>query len=125
MRHAVANDPHWIACENYVARSPHVALNLTRINKKIADKRREQFDLNCRQMFRKRCGRMCSAYQIHHVIPICLGGGNGYDNLVLCEPVLHRAIHRVIDLQMRGMLEGESRLIRIPTLPARIWIGPR
>ncbi len=58
-------------------------------------------------------------WPVHHVIPLSLGGNN--DQLALCAPLWHIAIHHTIALQTRGMKVGETRLVDIPLLGGSVW----
>lgn len=61
-----------------------------------------------------------SSFEIHHIVPLSLGGTNKFDNLALVEPTLHAYVHRLIDNQ--GPIRGDSgQVIRIPKLPGLVW----
>ena len=111
----------WRDIDAYVANAPSISVKLTRIDKKLAQRRKEQFDINCRVAFRKRIRGPKMGLEIHHVVPLSLNGSNNHSNLVLVEHDLHAAIHRLIDPQMADMQTGESRLIRLPYFTQRIW----
>lgn len=71
--------------------------------------------------FRRVSGFEQSDYDVHHKIPLCLGGNITDDNLVMAEPNLHDAIHRYINNQMRFMEPDEQRIIEIPYVPQEVW----
>lgn len=54
-----------------------------------------------------------SHFQLHHIMPISLGGNNDITNIVLCEPNLHLAIHQFIDAQEKPF-RGNKRHLSIP-----------
>ncbi|MCB9978308.1 MAG: HNH endonuclease [Rhodospirillales bacterium] len=63
----------------------------------------------------------CLSFQVHHIMPISLGGNNEEENLALVEPSLHRRIHEYITRQTSGMEMGEERPILLPFSAERIW----
>lgn len=64
-------------------------------------------------------------HEVHHIVPLCLGGGVTRENLSLVDHDFHSAIHRYINRQMRGMEFGEIREINIPILDGTIWHRPQ
>ncbi len=58
-------------------------------------------------------------WPVHHVIPLSLGGDN--EQLALCAPLWHIAIHQIIASQTWGMKVGEMRSIDIPLLSGSVW----
>lgn len=59
-------------------------------------------------------------YQIHHIIPLCCGGTNDFDNLMLVHKNVHAEIHGRIWSDVYKML-GEDKeqqsFIELPRLP--------
>jgi hypothetical protein len=64
-------------------------------------------------------------YEVHHIVPLSLGGGITSANLSFVDHDFHAAIHRYINRQMRGMNFGEVRTINIPFVPSTIWHRPQ
>jgi len=65
--------------------------------------------------------------EVHHIKPLSLGGGNGWKNLAVLHPAVHRAVHDVIGIQARGIRPGESRVVFIPGPPEandqpKVWL---
>lgn len=59
---------------------------------------------------------------IHHILPIALGGGNDWCNLCLVPKDLHEVIHEYINEQLDGMNTGDVREINLPILSTRkVW----
>lgn len=61
-----------------------------------------------------------AAFEVHHVIPLSLGGNNDPGNLVLVERVLHQKIHDKIKSYPK-MKRGKPATIGIPIYPGKIW----
>lgn len=59
-------------------------------------------------------------YQVHHIVPRELGGGNDFNNLALVRGPFHKLIHKYIDRQHR-MKFGETGELLIPRLPGKVW----
>lgn len=56
-------------------------------------------------------------YNIHHKIPLMLGGDNLDDNLIVMWRREHEMLHRyIIDPQIAGMKKGEIRKIMLPVM---------
>lgn len=64
-------------------------------------------------------------HEVHHIVPLCLGGGITKANLSFVDHDFHAAIHRYINRQTRGMNFGDVRKITIPLLPGTIWHRPQ
>lgn len=61
-------------------------------------------------------------FDLHHILPLSLGGSNDLSNLALVYRPFHKAIHRYVEQQ--GELKvGEAREIRIPCSESacRVW----
>ncbi len=59
--------------------------------------------------------------EVHHILPLSLGGTNHPNNFALVDTKLHRMIHQKIgsyDQQMPGL----SAVVGIPVYPGKIWI---
>jgi len=56
-------------------------------------------------------------YDLHHQIPLSLGGGNDMDNLVLIDKTLHTIVHLFIGHQ-NEMKIGETKQLLVPFKPA-------
>ena len=54
--------------------------------------------------------------EMHHIVPLSIGGGNSLDNLALVEKRLHRKIHWHLAHAMR------DGIVLVPTHSGRIWI---
>ena len=109
MRHIVDRAPY---VERRVVRIPHKQIRAVR--NQMSHERRDEF----RRFFHAPYGA-----QIHHVLPISLGGGNDWSNLVLICPVLHDAVHEFIDEQIEDMEVGETRKVIIPIISQRkLWV---
>ncbi len=59
------------------------------------------------------------AWQVHHMVPVALGGGN--ELLALMRPDPHSFLHRFLDAQTLGMVPYESRTILIPICKGIVW----
>lgn len=99
---------------------PSVPKRVVRIGPSRVRALREDLDYNMREAFRRH-HHSPSYYQIHHVLPLSLGGTNSWENLVMVHPKKHRKIHEAIDSQIEGMLYGESRLILLPVYQGKVW----
>lgn len=84
---------------------------------------RRAFDEVKRDKFRKYyTGYKKPPFDIHHILPVALGGGNDWQNLCLVPHDLHAVIHEYIDEQIDGMNYGETRQVIIPILSTcKIW----
>lgn len=58
-------------------------------------------------------------WQVHHVLPLFLGGSNLFLSLV--PEQIHRWVHNKIKQDTFEMEIGESRLVTIPWRQGRIW----
>lgn len=66
-----------------------------------------------------------AAYELHHRLPLSLGGTNALTNLVFIPQRLHRRIHEQIDRQTRHLAEGQSARVAIPYPEGIIRIAPQ
>jgi 5-methylcytosine-specific restriction endonuclease McrA len=62
-------------------------------------------------------------YEVHHIVPVSLGGTNDYDNLALVYPFVHRQLHKYLSAQTVGMEKGDSRNLIVPYYQGKVW-GP-
>ena len=65
------------------------------------------------------------SYELHHRIPISLGGGNQLDNLVFLPHNLHTKIHVAINRATNHLREGMSETIAIPYPRGIFPVRPR
>jgi hypothetical protein len=80
---------------------------------------RKQFNWHVRQAFRN-AHPAPLFYEIHHILPVSLGGGNEWLNLALVDPWVHRQIHIYINRQIKA---GHKR-IWLPRLNGTVWHNP-
>lgn len=66
-----------------------------------------------------------AAYDLHHRIPLSLGGTNALTNLVFIPQRLHKRIHEQIDRQTRHLTEGQTAMVAIPYPEGIIHIAPQ
>ncbi len=62
-------------------------------------------------------------FEIHHVIPLGLGGSDRIGNLVLCEHDYHTKIHKFINKQVYALSEPKGFIV-IPRQSGMIWREP-
>jgi hypothetical protein len=60
-------------------------------------------------------------YQMHHIIPLSLGGENTLNNIALVGKSLHKSIHKQINFQTVSLEIGKRRSIIIPAFNGAIW----
>jgi len=77
---------------------------------------------NISQCFRRavRCQDSWN-FEVHHIIPLHLGGSIGWSNLAMVDHDLHVEIHKYINRQTHGMKPYEKRHIIIPIYNGRLW----
>lgn len=63
-------------------------------------------------------------FEIHHKIPISLGGLNNFENLQLCEKGIHGLFHQFIEEQNPKLACGQVLPVRLP-LPSGLVICNR
>jgi len=56
-------------------------------------------------------------FEIHHILPLCLGGTSALGNLALAEPDVHKLVHRVISGSMARNNDTGLWEVSIPRLP--------
>jgi len=59
-------------------------------------------------------------YELHHILPLSLGGTNNIENLALVHPDLHKSIHFFIDTQGQPS-RYKQKLVWVPVLPNQLW----
>ena len=72
--------------------------------------------------------RKLASFEIHHIVPLSLGGTNSLDNLALVEPKLHKQIHRIIESQeniltnrqIRELKEAYKRNKKLTLVPKQV-----
>lgn len=71
-------------------------------------------------------GALPREFQVHHVIPRKVGGGNEFDNLVL---IRNGPDHKLLTAQQNAMLNklkpGDSFDVRLPTVPPGVLTWPQ
>lgn len=70
-------------------------------------------------------GRSPGGYNVHHKTPLAGGGKNEFSNFILIkdEPY-HKDFHKVSDVQIVGMKEGETKKVKIPMPDGCVFIPP-
>lgn len=63
---------------------------------------------------------LISGFQIHHIVPLGLGGDNSHKNLALVEPKLHSRIHRIIEQQPK-LKKQRTAMLKIPRMDGMVW----
>ena len=89
---------------------------------------RQQLNGGIKQAFRQQAYELCGRsrrgmrrMQLHHILPLSLGGTNQKNNLVLVAPKLHEVIHDFIDAQLMEMpVRGKMR-VYIPWRKGMVW----
>lgn len=63
----------------------------------------------------KKSGKLPKGYQVHHIIPIKLGGSNELNNLCIVDAETHTMLHRFIYQPLLEKLrEGETAFVKLP-----------
>jgi hypothetical protein len=96
-----------------------------------AQANRARFTRYHKQMFRDHVARRLDVqvasligYDIHHRVPVCIGGSNAFSNLALIKPEYHTPLHRdVIDPQTWGAMAGKTQdfILPVPTFGGPVW----
>ncbi len=70
-------------------------------------------------------GRAPGGYNVHHKSPLAGGGKNEFSNFILIkdEPY-HKDFHKVSDIQIVGMKEGETKKVKIPMPDGCVFVPP-
>lgn len=70
----------------------------------------------------KKFGKLPEGYQIHHIIPLKLGGSNELSNLCIVDAETHIQMHRLIYQQiMDRMHENETAFLLLPPFKSVIF----
>lgn len=63
-------------------------------------------------------GGLPEGYEVHHIIPIKLGGSNGFKNLCVVDEETHKLMHKLIyDPIINKLQEGERAVLYLPEFP--------
>lgn len=94
---------------------------------RYAEMERKKVTSSIKQLFRASLvevfgNKMASMFQIHHIIPLHLGGKSVKENLFPLMSWEHKNIHDFIDAQIEGMKIGEKREIIIPVPRWDAWL---
>ena len=70
-------------------------------------------------------GRAPNGYNVHHKLPLAGGGKNEFSNFILIKnDPYHTDIHKVSDLQICQMQDGETKTVKMPVPDGSIFIPP-
>lgn len=77
---------------------------------------RDEFDLASRWAVRNKFDpkREKHGWNIHHILPIKLGGKSNDENLILIPMDIHAKLHEIIDWQIQGMRPRDKAYIALP-----------
>lgn len=71
-------------------------------------------------------GKSPSGYNVHHKLPIHGGGKNEFSNFILIPIPPHNDLHnKIINPQLKGIQEGETRIIKIPMPKEMVFVLPQ
>lgn len=92
-----------------------------RAHLELGSKKRRRFRESVYDLYRYRGGE--DEYDIHHVVPLQLGGADRLNNLVLCERSYHIKIHNYLNKQINkfGCAKG---FVYIPRQTGLMWQEP-
>ena len=66
-----------------------------------------------------------NGYNVHHKLPLAGGGKNEFSNFILIKnDPYHTDFHKVSDLQICKMQEGETKIVKMPVPDGSIFIPP-
>ena len=66
-----------------------------------------------------------NGFNVHHKMPLAGGGKNDFSNFILIQnDPYHTDIHKVSDLQIVKMNEGETRTVKIPMPQGSVFVPP-
>ena len=66
-----------------------------------------------------------NGFNVHHKMPLAGGGKNEFSNFILIKnDPYHTDIHKVSDLQISKMKEGETQTVKIPMPQGSVFIPP-
>ncbi len=96
-------------------------ISVKAVTARKAKKERRKFSGDARENFKRAAAQMLGLrkgvffnYQIHHIIPLGLGGTSNPENIVLILEETHEKIHKCIDKQIPILKPGEEATIRLP-----------
>ena len=70
-------------------------------------------------------GNSPNGFNVHHKIPLAGGGKNEFSNFILIKnDPYHADIHKVSDLQIPRIKEGETKFVKIPLPEGSVFIPP-
>lgn len=70
-------------------------------------------------------GHCPNGWNVHHKKPLGGGGKNEFSNFILIKnDPYHTDFHKVSDLQLLHMHEGETRIVKMPTPTGSVFIPP-
>ncbi|MCK5295626.1 MAG: HNH endonuclease [Alphaproteobacteria bacterium] len=90
------------------------------------DKELKGMGLTESQMQTVKKGKSPAGYNVHHKLPIYGGGKNEFSNFILMPIPPHDDLHhKIIDPQLKGIREGEARLVKIPFPKEMVFVAPK
>lgn len=70
-------------------------------------------------------GKAPAGWNVHHKEPLAGGGKNEFSNFILIQnDPYHTDFHKVSDVQIRALKDGETRTVRIPMPQGSVFIPP-
>lgn len=70
-------------------------------------------------------GNAPNGFNVHHKMPLAGGGKNEFSNFILIQNnPYHTDIHKVSDLQIATMKEGETKTVKIPMPEGSVFVPP-
>ena len=70
-------------------------------------------------------GEAPNGFNVHHKMPLAGGGKNEFSNFILIQnDPYHTDIHKVSDLQIVKMKEGETKTVKIPMPQGNVFVPP-
>lgn len=85
----------------------------------------KQMGLSETQIDLMRKGRAPNGYNVHHKMPLAGGGKNEFLNFILIKnDPYHTDFHKVSDLQICKMKDGETLKVKIPMPAGNVFIPP-
>lgn len=114
-----------LICRDMVDRAPYQERRVVRLNYRLIRAKRREFNEAKRDEFRRYYTGHDKPHgiEIHHILPVALGGGNEWQNLCLIDPELHKAVHEYIDEQLEGLQAGGVACVRIPIISRNKFWG--
>jgi hypothetical protein len=100
---------------------PYSVRKVVRVEGSVSNAIRAQLTKAKKKEFRRSFRGAPSYFQIHHILPLSLGGSNDWNNLSLVDPTLHILIHDFIDAQTEHLKVGEETKIKLPMYEGAVW----